>query len=241
MARLDLAYDGTDFYGYARQPGLRTVQGEIEKALGVVFHMPIETDVAGRTDAGVHARQQVVSFLAPWPVAERRVVGRLNRIVPPDMVVLTASDTQPDFHARFSAKSRTYRYRILNTPLPDPMLRRTHWHLSNEFDLDCMNAAVAQFVGQHDFASLCRRSQDRSRERTVLTAEWRRAGDIVEFSVTAVAFCHQMVRSMVAMSVDVGIGKKSSDEIPDILAARDRSVASGAAPPQGLTLWSVEY
>jgi tRNA pseudouridine38-40 synthase len=241
MARLDLAYDGTDFCGYARQPKLRTVQSEIEAALAVVFHMPIETHVAGRTDAGVHARQQVVSFTAPRPVTERRVVGRLNRIVPPDLVVLAASDTEPDFHARFSAKSRTYRYRILNAPLPDPVLRRTQWHLPNELDLESMNGAVTHLLGQHDFSSLCRRSEDRSRERTVLSAEWRRSGDLVEFSVTAVAFCHQMVRSMVALSVDVGIGKKSSADVPAILAARDRNVASGAAPPQGLTLWSVEY
>ena len=241
MARLDLAYDGTDFYGYARQPGLRTVQGEIEAALAVVFHTPIETDVAGRTDAGVHARQQVVSFTAPWPVTERRVVGRLNRLVPPDLVVLSASDTDPDFHARFSAKSRTYRYRILNTPLPDPLMRRTQWHVPNELDLDNMNQSASHLLGQHDFSSLCRRSEGRSRERTVLSAAWTRSGDLVEFSVTAVAFCHQMVRSMVALGVDVGIGKKSATEVPAILAARDRNAASGAAPPQGLTLWSVAY
>ncbi len=241
MARLDLAYDGTDFYGYARQPDLRTVQGELEPALASVFRMPIETFVAGRTDNGVHARRQVVSFEVPDPIHAAKVVSRLNRILEPDIVVLAAADTEPGFHARFSAKSRTYRYRILNRQLSDPLLRRTHWHLATPLDIDQMNQAVSHLLGQHDFSSFCRRSEDQSRQRTVLSAKWVRVGDIVELSVTAVAFCHQMVRSIVAVSVDVGIDKKQAEVVPTILAARNRNKASGAAPPEGLILWSVQY
>lgn len=241
MARLEISYDGTDYFGYARQSDVRTVQGELEKALAVVFQMPIETAVAGRTDAGVHARRQVVSFDAPVPILERRVVGRLNRILDPDLVVLSASDTEPDFHARFSAKSRTYRYRIWNSPLRDPLLRRTYLHVPTPLDVGAMNEAVGHLIGQHDFTSFCRKAEDKTRERTVLEAEWERIDQVVQLSITAKAFCHQMVRSIVALCVDVGIGKKAATDAPTILAARDRNVASGAAPPEGLILWGVDY
>ena len=241
MARLDIAYDGTEFRGYARQPDVRTVQGELETALSIIFQRPIETAVAGRTDAGVHAFHQVVSFPNEEAMDGPRIVHKLNQLLSSDIVVHAASDTRPEFHARFSATSRTYRYFILNTTDRDPQLRRTHWHVPESLDLDVMNEGVAHLLGRHDFVSLCRKAEGKTRVRTVLSSMWSRQADTVELMVTAVAFCHQMVRSIVALSVDIGIGKIDAARVPEIIEAQDRNCASGAAPPHGLTLWRVDY
>jgi len=238
--RLDLAYDGSGFRGYARQPQVRTVQGVLEDAL---FKMTgdVATTVAGRTDAGVHARRQVVGFTygdAPLPVRMQR---SLNSMLAPEIVVGSLYRVPDDFHARFSATERRYRYQILSTPVPDPFRRHTTWHRPEAMDVDAMNLAAAGFVGEHDFASLCRAAPRRTTVRTVRAARWSAAGDLVVFEVAGVAFCHQMVRAMVAVSVEVGRGRLDPASIPEILAARDRNAARGAAPPHGLTLWDITY
>lgn len=238
--RIDLAYDGSGFHGYARQPGVRTVQGELEEAL---FRLtgPVDTFVAGRTDRGVHASGQVVSFSVAEAVDPARVQQSLNRQLGPEIAVLGCSETSADFHARFSATSRRYEYRIVNRVAPDPFRAGTSWHIAEPLDVAAMNRAAACFVGEHDFAAFCRKAKGRSTVRRVLRAGWERRSDVVAFEVEASAFCHQMVRSLVALCVAVGRGRVAAAEVPDILRSADRNAAEGAAPPNGLTLVAVGY
>ena len=238
--RLLLAYDGAGFHGYARQPDVRTVQGVLEEALAAVV-CPSETFVAGRTDKGVHATGQVVSFSTENPVDPQRIMRNVNRRLGPEISVLRIAEVAATFHARFSATGRQYRYSILNREPPDPFRSRVTWHLPHAVDVAAMNRASAAFVGEQDFASLCRKTGDRTTVRRVLWAGWRRDEDLVEFSVAATAFCHQMVRSMVAIAVDVGRGRVEAGSIPALLAARDRSHGRGVAPAHGLTLVAVSY
>ncbi len=237
--RLDLAYDGTGFHGYARQPGVRTVQGELEDAL-FKHTGPVETSVAGRTDAGVHGRHQTVSFSAD-DLEPDRLWRSLNSQLGPEIAISSVSRATDDFDARFSALSRRYRYFIHSAPVPDPLTRLYTWHVPHALDVADMNEAAAAFVGEHDFASLCRAAEGRTTVRTVLEASWRRAGPQVLYDVRALAFCHQMVRSMVALCVEVGRGRLAAEDVPAVLAARDRNAARGAAPAHGLVLWAVEY
>lgn len=242
--RLDIAYDGTDFHGYARQPRVRTVQGVLEEALATALG-PVETAVAGRTDAGVHAARQVVSFATDEEISPERLERSLRRLLPEDVTVLSCRRVPDRFHARFSAVSRSYRYTVLNSPAPDPLLRRTAWHVPDPLALEEMSAAAGHLVGTHDFASLCRAARGRSRGwtiRTVLAARWRRPrAKLLVFDVRAESFCHQMVRSMVALCVEIGRGKLPAQAVPAILEARDRNAARGAAPARGLVLWRVSY
>ncbi len=237
--RLDLAYDGTGFHGYARQPDVRTVQGELEDAL-FKHTGPVETSVAGRTDAGVHARQQAVSFVAD-ALEPDRLWRSLNSQLRPEIAVTAVTEVDEGFDARFSAVSRRYRYFVHNAPVPDPLTRLYSWHVPDTVDLGAMNEAAGHFVGEHEFASLCRAAEGKATVRTVLEAAWSRSGPQVGFDVAARAFCHQLVRSMVALCVEVGRGRMAAGHVPGVLAARDRNAARGAAPPHGLVLWHVEY
>ena len=239
--RLDLSYDGSGFRGYARQPDVRTVQGELEAVLARIVE-PVDTVVAGRTDAGVHARHQVVSFSTAKTLRPDRLARSLTKLLDPEIVVYDAAEVPDAFSARFSATRRTYRYRVLNRPHPDPLRRATSWHVKEGLDLDAMNRAVGYLVGEHDFASFCRRREGASSVRTILSAGWSAHPDgIVELEIAGTAFCHQMVRSVVAWTVDVGRGRVEADSTPAVLRARDRNAARGAAPPHGLVLWQVDY
>lgn len=239
--RLDLGYRGTGFRGYGRQvEGIRTVQGVLEEALATIIG-PVVTEVAGRTDAGVHARHQVVSFTTDTPVTGVRLVKSLNKMLAPEIAVSECSEVDDDFSARFSATSRAYRYRILNRVTPDPFRAGLVWHLRDPLDLDRMNAACAALVGEHDFASFCRAAPNRSTVRNLAEARWERLEDLLDFCVTASSFCHQMVRSLVAVTVDIGRGRLQVEDMARILDARDRSASRWAAPPEGLTLWEVRY
>ncbi len=239
--RLDLTYDGSGFHGYSRQPEVRTVQGELEAASH--HHTgPIDTFVAGRTDKGVHASGQVVSFTVAAELDVDRVRRSLNRQLAPAIAVLDVSVAADDFHARFSATGRSYRYQVLDREAPDPFLAATTWHYGQPLDERAMNAAAACFVGEHDFASFCRRAGNRSTVREVRHATWvRLRPGLLAFDIAASSFCHQMVRSLVALCVEVGRGRVDPAVVPDILAARDRHAAKGAAPPHGLTLVAVSY
>lgn len=239
--RIDFAYDGSGFHGYARQPLVRTVQGELEEAL---FKLTgeVETAVAGRTDRGVHARAQVVSFTAAADLDTDRIVRSLNRQLAPEIAVATVTVAPTDFNARFSATSRAYTYLVLNRAVPDPFLAATSWHYKTALDLDLMNKGVAHLTGEHDFAAFCRRAGDRSTVRRLDTVVWTDRGNgLLAFDVAASSFCHQMVRSFVALSVEIGRGRLDADAVPLILASRDRQQAKGAAPAHGLTLVSVTY
>ena len=239
--RIDLSYDGSGFHGYARQPDVRTVQGELEEAMTRILE-PVRTEVAGRTDAGVHARHQVVSFLTEIPVDRGRLARALTGLLGPEIVVYRCEQVPGGFSARFSAIRRTYRYRILNRPFPDPLRRAVTWHVKEPLDVGSMDRAVRYLVGEHDFASFCRKSEGRSTVRTVLSAGWTaRSDDLVQLEIVGSAFCHQMVRSIVAFSAEVGRGRLRPDATPRVLEARNRNAARGAAPPHGLVLWQVDY
>ena len=237
--RLDIGYDGTDFRGYATQRARRTVQRVLEEALFKITG-PVETSVAGRTDAGVHARGQVVSFFSDRSLDPEKTARSLNKLVGDEIVVWECRLAPDNFNARFSALSRTYRYHIANSPLLDPLQRHHVWHVPYVLDVAAMNTAAGCFVGEHDFASFCRRAERRTTERTVLEASWLEGSRLL-FEIRATSFCHQMVRSLVALCVEVGKGKVEPDAVPGIIAARDRNATRGPAPPQGLILWEVEY
>lgn len=239
--KLTFAYDGTGYHGYAKQPDVRSVQQELEDALSV-FAGDVDTIVAGRTDKGVHAAQQVVSFTTERQLLPIKAVSALNKLLS-DEIVVSSCELVPDaFSARFSAKSRSYHYQVLNRRLGDPARRRSHWHVPDELDVFEMSRAAQHFRGEHDFTSFCRRGEGRTTVRNVLHVRWTEpCPEELMFEIEAVSFCHQMVRSLVAVSVDVGRERLRVDDIPKIFAARDRKVAAGAAPAHGLTLWSVVY
>ena len=240
--RLDLAYDGSGFRGWAANAGVRTVQGCLEEALAVALRHPVETAVAGRTDAGVHARGQVVSFSVPEPLDPSRLERSINRLLGPEVVARAVTEVPEGFDARRSAVSRTYRYFLDDGPVPDPARRWNTWHFGSPLGEEAMNAAAAGFLGEHDFASLCRAAGGASTVRRVLAAAWwREAGGLLVFEVKASAFCHQMVRSMVAICVEAGRGRLDPAAVPGIIAARDRQAGRGTVPPHGLTLWDVGY
>jgi tRNA pseudouridine38-40 synthase len=239
--RIDLAYDGSGFRGYARQEGVRTVQGELERALGVVLGAEPETAVAGRTDAGVHARGQVVSFSWDGEVDTDRLARSLNGLLGPEIAVRSVAPASDDFHARFSAKWRRYRYRIGIGPGGDPLTRAYTWEVGRPLDTGAMRQAAADFVGEHDFTSFCRSVEGRSNVRRVDESALEVDGEVVTYWVRANAFCHQMVRSIVGHLYDVGRGFAAPDSVPAVIAARDRSKVGTVAPPHGLVLWEVGY
>lgn len=247
--RLLVAYDGTPFAGFARNEGVRTVAGDLEAHISRVLHEPVALTAAGRTDRGVHAWGQVVTFDTRSPRLDlQRLQKSINAVLGPEIAVREATLVPAGFDARFSARWRRYRYTIWRNPAPNPFLAGTAWHLPVPLDLDAMRAASGHFVGCHDFSSFCRRppvgpdGRERSLERTVLELEWSEPDlDILQLEITAVAFCHQMVRAITGTIVDVGRGRFRPDEIPSILDARDRNAAGRLAPPQGLCLWEVGY
>ena len=240
--RLDLAYDGTGFRGWARNAGVRTVQEVVEEALARVVGEDVATSVAGRTDAGVHATGQVVSFRTTRPADPGRLQRAITSLLGPEVVALRAAEVPDGFDARFSARWRRYRYTLDTGPAPDPLRRLSAWHVPWPLDPAPMDTAAAGFVGEHDFASFCRAAEGRSTVRRVLSAGWRTAGgEELVFEVSATSFCHQLVRSMVAFCVDAGRGRVDPGSLPEVLAARDRNASRGAAPPHGLVLVEVGY
>ena len=246
--RIELGYDGTSFHGWAKQPELRTVQGVLDETLAVVLRLPEPpgVTVAGRTDAGVHARGQVAHCdvpLSAWTENGQRVLYRLAGLLPLDVRVRQVLPAPAGFDARFSAASRRYVYRLCDDPLGVDPIRRIDivWN-RRPLDVDAMNAAAGALIGEHDFASFCRRREGASTVRTLQVFDWqRRDGHVVEATVIADAFCHNMVRSLVGACVAVGEGRRPPGWIVDILAEAERSSAVTVMPPQGLTLEEVAY
>ena len=241
--RLDLSYDGSGFRGYAKQGGERTVQGELEAALARAIGASVKTAVAGRTDAGVHARGQVVSFQLETEIDTRRVMRSLNAFLGGEVVVRSISAVDGEFNARFSATSRTYRYLMSLAPVPDPLNRHYVWHVTTNVDTELVKATAAMFVGTHDFGSFCRSVPGKSSVRRVERSEWLDA-ETLEFWISANAFCHQMVRSLVGLCYDVGRGHIPFELVAPIMKRGHRSgvgPVGTVAPAHGLTLWEVRY
>jgi len=240
--RLLIAYDGTDFRGWARQARVRTVQASIEEALAPLLGEAPRLSVAGRTDAGVHAWGQVASFAAPDDVEPLTVQRMLSARLAPEVVVREARRAPDSFDARHSATGREYGYRIDTAALPNPFTARFVWHRPGALRIVLMRAAARHLLGEHDFASFCRAPDPpagtvRNLRRLSVSA----SGTDMEIRAEANAFLHQMVRSLVATLAAVGERRLDPDSIPDILGARDRSRAGQIAPPHGLTLWRVSY
>lgn len=241
VVRIDLSYDGSGFFGFARQPGLRTVQGGLEDALERLLGWRPATTGAGRTDRGVHARHQVVSFEVDEVPDLDRLTRGLRGLLGPEISVSSVAAAADGFNARFSPAWRAYRYFIDPSPTPNPLRRGWVWHLGVRLDLAAMAEVAAAFVGRHDFATFCRRREGTGTEREVLEANWMVEDALVVFEVKARAFCHQMVRSLVGFSVDVGRGRIPPGAVTDVIAARDRSRVGTVAPPHGLVLWQVGF
>lgn len=247
--RLLVAYHGAPFHGFAINAGVRTVGGVLTEAITKVLGHPVELTVAGRTDKGVHAWGNVVSFDARSEGLDLPSLQHaLNRMLQPHIAVRGADAAPPDFDARFSARSRVYRYTVVNREAPDPFLADRAWFVDQPLDLAVLRLACDPFLGSHDFSAFCRRPKradggEADLHRRVARAGWDDLGDgVLRFEIEANAFCHQMVRSIVGLIVEVGLGRRSVGEITAVLRSRDRHVAaSKLAPPQGLVLWQVRY
>ncbi|NNF52987.1 MAG: tRNA pseudouridine(38-40) synthase TruA [Acidimicrobiales bacterium] len=250
--RLAIAYNGAGFRGLAPNAGVRTVIGELTPVLEAILGPISEIHMSGRTDAGVHARHQVLSFDTDTTIDATRLAKSINSRLGPE-VIATSVDVAPgSFHARFSAIGRRYRYTVLNHPHPSPFSAGFEWWVPGPLDLEAMQAACAPVVGEHDFASFCRRPKPNddgqliSLVRRVDSAAWSEDTDDsgqrrLRFEIAGAAFCHQMVRSITGLHVAVGQGRRSPADVADVLAARDRNAAPSPAPPQGLMLWDVMY
>jgi len=248
VIRLDLEYEGTDYRGFAPQANARTVGGELERILARICGEAIRVTPGGRTDSGVHARGQVVSFRARSAISTDELKKALNALVDPDLYITNVSEAADDFDARHSAASRRYGYTIWNAPARNVWHRRWMGHVAALLDAERMDAACQALVGRHDFAAFrTHQSQDPpglGTERCVHAVSWARhtrAPEIVEFEIEADAFLRHMVRTIVGSAIQVGKGRLPGSAIGEMLESRQRAAAGPTAPPQGLTLLEVKY
>lgn len=239
--RLDIEYDGAGFKGWATQPGLRTVQGELEAAVATVLREPVQLSVAGRTDSGVHALGQVASFVTSSDV-KPDLARRLNGVGPGDVAVTAATAVEDGFDARHSARSRSYRYRILARSAPNPFEHDRALWWPHRFDLEALEACAAALSGNHDFTAFTPTQTDHVRfDRDILHASWEREGDILTFQITADAFMRNMVRILVGTMLEVSSGRRTPESFTQLLTGAPRSAAGDTAPPHGLYLEKVSY
>ncbi len=267
--KVTLSYDGTDFSGFQRQANARSVQAELEAALAAIEGKHVTVAGAGRTDAGVHALGQVASFKMSSAIREHDVLRALNAKLPEDVRVLSAEVAAPGFDARFSARSKTYRYRVSNTRVMSPFQRRFAWHISRDLDLAVMREAARELLGEHDFscfqaapsrsertASTARQllkgreraepAKERTTIRTITRSAWAEetlagGGRLLTYEVAGTGFLKYMVRAVVGTLVEVGDGRRAPASLRDLLNSRDRGAAGPTAPPTGLYLVRVDY
>jgi tRNA pseudouridine38-40 synthase len=253
--KLTLTYDGTAYHGWQVQPGLPTIQGELQKAIERVLGEAPLPQGSGRTDAGVHALGQVASFSLVAPIPPANLLRALNRTLPAAIRVVQAETAPETFHARHSASAKTYEYRIFRGALCSPFVAPYVHHCRWKLGLSAMQQAAQAVIGEHDFTSLAAKDADlanrsdedsesevRSAIRTVFSSEWSELpGDLLVYRVRGNGFLHHMVRNLVGTMLEIGRGQFPADSMPAILEARSRSAAGPTAPARGLFLDSVEY
>ena len=241
--KLIIEYDGSHYHGWQRQPNAPSIQQTIETAIETMTRRKIVLIGSGRTDAGVHALGQTANFTCDSRITAEALQKGLNSLLPPDIVVRDCRLVTPQFHARYDATRKTYRYCILNDPLPSAIGRQYAWWIRSPLDLDAMQEAAALLLGTHDFKSFEASGSPRAHSRRhILQAQWERpAPNRLIFNITADGFLRHMVRNIVGTLVDVGLHKLSVGRFKAILASRDRALASGTAPARGLFLVQVFY
>jgi tRNA pseudouridine38-40 synthase len=246
--KLLIQYDGTDFHGWQVQENDRTIQGELERVIGMLDNTKTGVIGSGRTDAGVHAEGQVANVFINREFTPSKLASAINGNLWRDIRILKAEKVSDDFHARFSAKRKTYVYRIINAPVMSPFWRRFAHHEHRPLDVGRINQVARLMLGEHDWTAFASAQSDgESRVRTVfdcaITSQWdaRAAANLLEFRITANGFLRYMVRSIVGTLIEVGRGEKDSDTIQTAIVSGDRSLAGKTAPANGLTLLKVEY
>lgn len=246
---IKIEYDGTGFHGWQKQPGKRTVQGEIEKVLGVLCKSPVSIEGTGRTDAGVHALGQCATFSGDFAIPASRIPVAANgllaesRLRQGDIRILSAEDVPPGFHARRSAVGKTYIYRIYNAESMPVFLRNYRYNIKKQLDVSAMKKAAVCFSGTRDYSAFMTASDDfkGSTVKTVYAVNVRSSGSDVDIAVTGSGFLYNMVRIMAGTLVDIGTGRIPADKAAQIAASRDRSEAGHTAPPQGLYMAEVYF
>jgi tRNA pseudouridine38-40 synthase len=235
-------YDGTDYHGWQIQPNGRTIQAVLEDALRRLAGEPVRVAAAGRTDAGVHARAQVVSFVLARRLAAPTLLRALNALTPRDVAVSAVEPAPDDFDPRRAARSRVYTYRIWNAPWISPFWRRYAWHVPQPLDAGRMHAAAALLLGEHDFSAFRAAGCDADTPvRRVLRSEIARDAALITYTIEATAFLRHMVRTIVGTLAQVGAGERAAADVPVLLAARDRTRSGPTAPACGLCLTRVIY
>jgi tRNA pseudouridine38-40 synthase len=240
--KIVLEYDGSGFVGWQQQAHGRTVEAELKRALKAVTGEDIKVYAAGRTDAGAHAEGQVVSFQTDGRISPHRLVAALNARLPADVAVLSAEEVPDEFHARYSARWRRYRYRYLDRPSRPALERGRCWHVRGVLDVDAMSAAAKALTGKHDWTSYCSASEPSdARVREMRSARVVRYGDVVELELVAEGFLRGLARSIAGALAEVGRGRRPPEWVGEVLEARDRRKAARTAPAGGLTLMEVIY
>ncbi len=240
--RLDICYDGTRYRGWQRQAKeSNTIQGKLETALSRILDESIQVSGSGRTDAGVHAAHQVVSFCCESDMPCQQLLSQLRRYLPEDMGIYSCREASPRFHARLNAKRKTYRYRIWNSEMPCVFQRRYVTVDTRQVDLEKMNRAASVLLGTHDFSAFCaNRKMKKSTVRTLFSLDIRREGEEIVFLITGDGFLHNMVRILVGTLMEVGEGAREPESVK-MLFGGERSAAGALMPPSGLCLMEVSY
>jgi tRNA pseudouridine38-40 synthase len=240
--RAVVEYDGTNFCGLQFQPELRTIAGELERVLSALFAETVKISAAGRTDAGVHASGQVISFRSERDFPIERLALALNGNLPHDVSVRQAQLVPEGFSARFDAERRTYEYRIINRPMPSALDRRFAHHVHRSLDIDLARSAAAGLLGEHDFVAFCGVLPERGGTvRQIHSIDIDRTGDRIVLRIAGGGFLHRMVRITVGTLIEIATGRRDPDDIPAILASKDRKRAGYTAPAAGLALVGVRY
>lgn len=237
--RLILEYDGADFAGWQIQPGMRTVQAEVEQALETVLRHPVRVTAAGRTDAGVHASGQVAGFDTGEPVDPQRLKKSLNGILPADVTVVDLAETWPGFHARYDARARVYRYTLSDRRLS--IGRRYAWHVRYRLSRELLDEATRPLLGPCDLRGFSKAAEEEDFSTVILKNQWMFDGNLMIFEIAAIRFFHHAVRSIVGSAVEAARGREHPDLLRRILETGDRSLAGPTAPAQGLCLVRVDY